>query len=55
MLSIMNWFAGWFGYQWVKDTRPFEREEDDPMYTPISDEGWDDIHQFSPRYILKKK
>lgn len=50
MLKLMNWLAGWFGYEWVEDTSPYEREDD-----VIADEDWDDLHEHNPRYVLRKK
>ena len=51
MLRFMNILAGLFGYQWVKDNRLV----DEPDEVLEADEGWDDVHQHSPRYRLRKK
>ncbi|MEA3404668.1 MAG: hypothetical protein U9R28_02895 [Pseudomonadota bacterium] len=51
LLNLMNVLAGLFGYEWVKDNRPIDEPEEDI----IADEGWDDLHQHSPRYRLQKK
>jgi len=51
MLRLMNLLAGLFGYEWVLDTRPV----DEPPEILEADEGYDDLHQHSPRYRLRKK
>lgn len=51
MMRVLNWVFGLFGYEWVRETAPYERENDDP----ITDEGWDDLYEHPPRYRLKKK
>ncbi|WP_160326759.1 hypothetical protein [Thiomicrospira sp. WB1] len=48
----MNWIVGWFGYEWVLDSRPRPVEDESD---PISDEGWEDVHAHSPRYRLQKR
>jgi len=49
-MKLMNWLFGWFGYEWVRDDSPCEREDDDPR----TDEGWDDLYEHNPRYRLRK-
>lgn len=49
-MPFLNAIFRLFGYEWVKDKSPYESMEDDP----IADEGWDDLHQHSPRYLLRK-
>ena len=51
LLRFMNGLAGLFGYEWVIDDRPID---DEPEYFTAS-ESWDDLHQHSPRYRLRKK
>jgi len=51
LLQFMNGLAGLFGYEWVIDDRPV----DEPPECIEADEGWDDVHQHSPRYRLRKK
>lgn len=46
----LNWVFGWFGYEWVKDSRPYKNEGD-----AVQDEGWDDLYRHTPRYRLRKK
>lgn len=49
-MKILNFFFGLFGYEWVRDERPYEPEADQ-----IQDEGWDDVYEHSPRYVLRRK
>lgn len=51
LLRFMNALVGVLGYEWVRDRRPL----DEPPEDLIADEGWDDLHQHSPRYRLRKK
>ncbi|WP_040727224.1 hypothetical protein [Thiomicrorhabdus sp. Kp2] len=49
-LKIINFFAGLFGYEWVLDSRPTEQSK----HQGIDDEGWDDLYENNPRYVLRK-
>ncbi|WP_319380396.1 hypothetical protein [Thiomicrorhabdus sp.] len=49
-MKWLNFVFRLFGYEWVKDETPYERQRDDP----ITDEGWDDLYEHSPRYKLRK-
>lgn len=49
-MKLLNWLFGLFGYEWVKDETPYERQMDEPG----EDEGWDDIYEHNPRYRLRK-
>lgn len=51
MLRIINLFVGLFGYQFIIDNE----KVDEPEENIIADEGWDDLHQHSPRYKLVRK
>ena len=51
MLKLLNWVFGWLGYEWVRDTRPYEREYSDNEF----DDGWDDLYETNPRYRLRRK
>jgi len=53
-MTLLNWLAGLFGYEWVKDGRDYQTHhaEADDM---IDDDGWDDVHEHNPRYVLRKK
>ncbi|KUJ74119.1 hypothetical protein AVO42_01500 [Thiomicrospira sp. XS5] len=51
MLKLLNWVFGWFGYEWVPDTRPYEREYGENEL----DDGWDDLYETNPRYHLRRK
>jgi len=50
LLKAMNFLAGIFGYEWVKDL-----SKDTSIYNPgVEDEGWDDIYDNNPKFKLKK-
>lgn len=51
-MTLINAIFRLFGYEWVKDETPIEREHD--SLTLEADEGWDDLYQHSPRYKLQK-
>ena len=51
MLRWFNGLFGLFGYEWVLDTTPYEPQAS----SPTTDEGWDDLYQHNPRYVLRKK
>jgi hypothetical protein len=51
LLKILNFFAGLFGYEWVKTERPYREVEDDIEI----DEDWHDITESTPHYQLVKK
>lgn len=51
MVTLMNWLLGWFGYEWVRDHRPYQRDYADNEL----DDGWDDLYEQNPRYRLRKK
>lgn len=51
MVTLMNWLFGWFGYEWVRDHRPYQRDCADNEL----DDGWDDLYEQNPRYRLRKK
>ncbi|MBO1924714.1 hypothetical protein [Thiomicrorhabdus sp. 6S3-12] len=48
-MSFLNAIFRLFGYEWVKDETPYQRDDD-----PRTDEGWDDLYEHSPRYKLRK-
>lgn len=50
MLKLVNLIVGLFGYKYVVDNRIV----DEPPELLEADEGYDDIHQHSPRYRLVK-
>lgn len=48
-MKLLNALFRLFGYEWVKDETPYQKDDD-----PITDEGWDDLYEHSPRYKLRK-
>jgi hypothetical protein len=54
LLRLMNVLAGWFGYEWVRDPRPFQKRTD-AFRDTAEEEGWDDLYEHTPRYVLRKK
>lgn len=51
LLRWMNWLAGLFGYQWVKDVRPHRPDTD----FIDADDGWDDLAEHQAKYRLVKR
>ncbi|WP_321277279.1 hypothetical protein [Thiomicrorhabdus indica] len=56
-MKFLNAIFRLFGYEWVEDKQPNVKGEDKDegkCEDLIADEGWDDLHQHSPRYRLQK-
>ncbi|WP_321325500.1 hypothetical protein [Thiomicrorhabdus sp.] len=49
-LKIINSIARLFGYEWVLDVQPIEQ----PKRQGKGDDGWDDLYEHNPRYVLRK-
>jgi len=51
-MLVLNALFRLFGYEWVEDKSPAEKDND--IIRGIDDEDWDDLDATTPRYILRK-
>ncbi|MDX1348507.1 MAG: hypothetical protein R3189_09705 [Thiomicrorhabdus chilensis] len=56
-MSFLNWLFGLFGYEWVKQDRPADSADtnEEGIIDMAEEEGWNDLYDASPKYVLRKK